>query len=71
MLGPLGIILLLIGAVIGTQKRRPAWRTWIYVIVIGFLGIVVCRDEARRNGEQRQKMERLKELRDKLQPSNR
>ena len=71
ILGPLGATLLFIGAVVGTQKRRPAWRTWVYVIIIGFFGFIVCRDDARRSGEQRQKMERLQELRDKLKTSPR
>jgi hypothetical protein len=66
LLGPLGATLLFISAVLTTQKRRPVWRTWAYVVVIGIFGIILCRDEMQRRGEQRQKMERLQELRDKL-----
>jgi hypothetical protein len=66
MLGPLGATLLFITAVLTTQKRRPAWRTWIYVVIIGVFGVIVCRDGLERRDQQRQKFERLQELRDKL-----
>lgn len=71
MLGPLGATLLFIGAVLGTQKRRPVWRTWVYVVIIGIFGFIVCRDDVRQNGEHRRKMERLQELKDQLKSSRR
>ncbi|RBP38586.1 hypothetical protein DES53_111105 [Roseimicrobium gellanilyticum] len=69
LLGPLGTILLLISAVLGTQKRRPVWRTWTYVIIIGVLGSIACRSELQQRDAQRKKTQRLEELRDKLKAS--
>lgn len=39
-LSPLAVALLLVGSVLGTRNRRPAWRTGLYLGLIGILFLI-------------------------------
>jgi hypothetical protein len=65
-LSPLAVALLLAGSVVGTRKRRPAWRTGLYLGLIGILFLIgygIERESRVEKESQRQSLEKgFKEL---------
>jgi hypothetical protein len=59
-LSPLAVSLLLAGSVLGTRKRRPAWRTGLYLGLIGFIFLIGYGIERESRVEKELQRQRLK-----------